>query len=211
MGNRNSGGSILKNDPVKLVGFLLLVALLVILCAPVWASGGDNDTGPDVDVDSASSVSNSVRDSSSALGLSSGDVDINQCYRSYNYLVVWQDTKPNPLCLAQQLMAEGNYAAAAILRCEPRTIHKSYGGKDACIAALAVSPPEPVVVEPVIDTDDDDDDYREQQWLAYEQLQAEVEELKKAPPERVIVQQVPSDDGAERRANARAALSEFKK
>jgi len=200
-----------KNDPVKLIGFLLVAALLIILCAPVWASG--NDSGPDVDVDSASSVSNSVRDSSSALGLSSGDVDINQCYRSYNYLVIWQDTKPNPLCVAQQLMAEGNYEAAAILRCEPRSIYRAFGGKERCIATLSATP-EPVqaTVVPVPEEHfEEEEEYHEQQWLAYEQLQAEVAQLKQQPPERVIVQQVPSDDGAARRAKSRATLSEFQK
>ena len=97
------------------------------------------------------------------LGLSGADVDINQCYRSFSYLIIYQDTKVNPLCLAQQLVAEGRYAAAAKLRCQPRDVRRAFGGKQECIAELSTPPNLPVI--PVVMSDviieEDDDEYRQ--------------------------------------------------
>ncbi len=98
-----------------------------------------------------------------ALGFSGSDVDINQCYRSFSYLIIYQDTNVNPLCLAQQLVAEGRYAAAAKLRCQPRDVRRAFGGKQECIAELSTPPNLPVI--PVVMSDviieEDDDEYRQ--------------------------------------------------
>lgn len=102
-------------------------------------------------------------------------------------MILWQDSKPNPLCLAQQLMAEGNYHAAAVLRCEPRTIYRPFGGKDACVAALSRPPAaQPATVTEVVDDDDEDlhDEMREEQQRLYEDLMAKLRNLEQEVEQR---------------------------
>jgi hypothetical protein len=203
--------------------FVIVAALIVIfLISPAWSDEGHghNHGGSDVDIDTDVGVSaaggsgGSVRDSSSALGLGAGDVDLAQCYRSYNYLIVWQDSKPNPLCLAQQLMAEGNYEAAARLRCQPWSVSRAFGGKDECITALSVPPPATPPMEAITDDHiDDEEEFHEEQQMLYADMQAKLAnleaELNKPAPviQRTVVEQQPylSD---EKRAKLQALLEE---
>ena len=181
---------------------VLLAMLLVLLFGPAFADEdcrghSCNDSGPDISIDANSDVSTTVRDTSRALGFGAGDVDINDCYRSYS-VILWQDSKPNPLCLAQQLMAEGNYQAAAVLRCEPRSIHRAFGGKDACIKTLSV-PTAPFQVAPVIDEHiDEEEEWHEEQLqlqVDYDARIAQLEERLNRPApqviERTVVEQKP--------------------
>ena len=146
-----------ENYPVSLTWLMV-----VILFAVAWINFAKADDFQSNDMNAQ--TAGNVDASSKSLGLAGGDVDLAQCYRSYNYFIVWQDSKPNPLCLAQQLMAEGNYEAAAVLRCQPWSVSKAFGGKASCIAALSVAPSEPVVMEPVIDDHlDDEEEWHEEQ------------------------------------------------
>lgn len=135
--------------------------MLLILPLVAFADRNDDITQSN---DQNLQTTGNVDYNSLGLGLSGSDVDINQCYRSFSYLIVYQDTRVNPLCLAQQLVAEGRYAAAAKLRCQPRAIRRAFGGKNACIAELSVPPPSTaaaVVIMPPVPDDDDDDEHQQ--------------------------------------------------
>ena len=181
----------MKRIDLKFLFILIALAIVVYLATPVYASDPERGPGSDVDTNVAVTASGggdtAVSHSSRALGLSGGDVDIAQWYRSYSYFIVYQDTKPNPLCIAQQLMAEGNYEAAAVLRCQPRTIWRPFGSKDACIAALSKAPVAVAEPEPVID--DDEDEYHEEQQELYADLLAKIEDLEQRPVQRTVVEQ----------------------
>jgi len=213
-------------DPVKLVFFLLAVAVVILMFSATWADGdckghSCNDTTPNISIDNASPVSNSVSHSSRAIGVSGGDVDIAQSYRSYSILFgLWQDTKVNPLELARQLVAEGYYQEAAELRCAPHTVSKALGGKDKCIAKFS-QPPQQVVFEvPVIieELDADEVEYEEEWHEEQMQMQQDYDERlemlesrlnRPAPRPQVIektVQQPFLSD--EKRAKLQAVLDE---
>lgn len=139
-----------------------------------------------------------------ALGLSGGDMDIRDCLATYSYLFgLVQRTRPNKLCVADQLQAVGKVLEAAQLRCSYFSIRRIYGGRDECVAVLVHENYVPLVETPVViyESDDEDD-------LEYELVQLELQHLKEqiqqAPPPQVVIQ----DDGAERRAKARAVLEE---
>jgi len=72
--------------------------------------------------------------STRAYGISLGGVEINQCYRSYQVLL-WQDSKVNPLCLADSYDQKGLHLMAAIIRCDVRLISKHFRSDDECIDA----------------------------------------------------------------------------
>ena len=181
-----------KTDPFTLIFFFLAVATLVFFMAP--AQAGKEHHNADVDVSSV--VSSSDR----AFGIGGGDIDINDGYRSYSYLFgLVQETRSNPLEVARQLMAEGNYEAAAYLRCQPWGIYRAYGGKNECIAMLSKVPAVIVVPDVVDDFDEDEDEYREMQQ-AYEENLAEFEgrvarlESRKQVTRQVIQQPYLSDE-----------------
>jgi hypothetical protein len=96
-------------------------------------------------------------------------------------------------------MAEGNYEAAAKLRCQPRSVYKAFGGKDSCIAALSVTPSSvEATVVPVLDDhfDEEEEWHEEQQQLQqdYDERIAQLEQRLTAKPqviERTVVEQKP--------------------
>lgn len=168
---------------------ILLAAVIVMVAAPVWADKGD-DIDTDSNATASGDFSNTVRDTSRAIGLGAGDVDIAQCYRSYS-VIIWQDSRSNPLCIAQQLMAEGNYEAAAVLRCQPWGIHKAFGGKQACIKALSVPPKESLVIEEAVFDDEHEEierEYHEEQQQLYEDLMAKIRNIESGQKSRTVVQ-----------------------
>ena len=129
----------------------------ILLAGVAWADpdhdcqGGHNCNGGEVLVDS--DVSTVVSHKSRAIGLAGGDVDIAQCYRSYSVLAgIWQDTRINPLCLADSYDAKGLHDLAAIVRCDVRAIRKHFASTEACIQANTIKvaielPPEPIFYE----------------------------------------------------------------
>jgi hypothetical protein len=184
-----------RKDEVAWGAIMLMLLFMAAVVGGVAEASDRITQSNDMNNQTAGNV-NTGGNTSKALGLSGGDVDIAQCYRSYSYLIIWQDTKPNPLCLAQQLMAEGNYEAAATLRCRPRTVWQAFGSRAACVEALARAPitnETPVAAESV---DDDDEDYHEEQEELYADLLAKIEnleeEVNRPPPppvQRTIVEQ----------------------
>lgn len=209
---------------------LLMVAIAIFGTAVVFdiAYGQDhgcqgghncNDSGEVTNVltggDNAASIAGSR-----AYGFGGSDVDINDGYRSYSYLFgLIQETKSNPLELGRQLMAEGNYEGAAILRCQPWGIHRSFGSKDKCIAVLSRPPTAiaPVIVkEPDKDEDErldalraDLESFKDQIAQAKEGTRKARIEAQKASAVAQTAQTAP-DDGALRRARAKAAHQKAK-
>jgi hypothetical protein len=160
--------------------------LLVFLLAPA-ALASDDERGPNVDQtvdvstvvnanasmsggDSINTMNNST--SSRAYGFGLGDVDIAQCYRSYQ-LLIWQDSKINPFCVADIYDRKGLHMMAAVIRCDIGFIRKHFDTDSGCLAAntmrAAVMPSPDLgavyeqAAKDVKQTHDDDDDERRQQ------------------------------------------------
>jgi len=200
---------------MKLIFFCLGVAIIIILAAPVWATDecrGHSCNDPTTVVNADSNVSTAVRHSSRSFGLSGGDVDISQCYRSYTYFVVWQDTKVNKLCVAIQQAAEGNFEAAARSRCSVRAIVNDYDSFAQCVALNTVKLVPPVVIEePNYEEEEEAEaEYRQEQMQMqqdYDERIAQLEQRVSRPRvTREIIQQPFLSD--EKRAKLQAVLDE---
>jgi hypothetical protein len=89
-----------------------------------------------------STLTNST--SSRAYGFGLGDVDIAQCYRSYQ-LLVWQGSQINPFCVADSYDQKGLHIMAAVVRCDIGFIRQHFDTDAACIEAntMVVQAPEP--------------------------------------------------------------------
>lgn len=154
----------------------LIAFFIVLLVAPVWA--GDDHRGGDVAAGSDSVAS--VRDTSRTVGLGLGDVDIAQCYRSYS-VIVWQDSRVNPICLADSLDAKGLHETAAKVRCDIRAIRKHFDSDAQCVAANTVQVQ--VVAMPEPENDDEEELRRQQaeeQQELYADLLAKIQNLEEA-------------------------------
>ena len=194
---------------IPLFFFLLGVAALVFLAAPTWASGGDcngNDNCDDVIIDAGSSVNTDISDSSRVTALSLGDVDIAQCYRSYQVVVLWQGTQINKWCMADSLDARGLHEAAGVMRCSLKAYAKNFPDEQTCVdfSTIVVQKAVPVDTSPAID---------EQRYYQLEAQMAEMQmQLDREPAPapattttRVIQQPFLSD---EKRAKLQAILDE---
>jgi len=160
--------------------------LLVFLLAPV-ALASDDERGPNVDVETVTTVNTTSNmtggdtnltnstggNSSRAYGFGLGDVDIAQCYRSYQ-LLIWQDSKINPFCVADAYDQKGLHMMAAVIRCDIGFIRKHFDTDSGCLdantMASAVMPSTPDLgavyeqaAKDVKQTHDDDDDERRAQ------------------------------------------------
>ncbi len=82
--------------------------------------------------------------STRAYGFSFGGVEINQCYRTYQVLL-WQDSRVNPLCLADSYDQKGLHIMAAVIRCDVRLIRKHFSSDDECVDANTMQP----IIQPV--------------------------------------------------------------
>jgi hypothetical protein len=138
--------------------------------AKATATGGAGGTGGDA----SNQLTNEIGGNSSrAYGFGLGDVDIAQCYRSYQ-LLIWQDSKINPFCIADGYDAKGMHMMAAVIRCDVGFIRKHFDTTEACIDAnlmqVSVPPPAPelsaiydqAAKEVIKAHDEDEDDHREQ-------------------------------------------------
>jgi len=203
----------MRNDPVKLVFFLLAVMIVIFLAAPAWSDANCvghscNDSTPNISIDNASPVSNSVSHSSRAFGLSGGDIDIAQSYRSYSVLFgLYQDTKVNPLELARQLVAEGYYQEAAELRCAPRTVYKALGGKEACIAKFSLPPLALPVAAEEDNWEEEEEEWHEEQMQMQQDYDERIAQLEQrpAPTATTIIKQSRFTD--EQKAALRAEVA----
>lgn len=171
----------------------LIGMMLVLLTAPLWADDGHghNHGGSDVTVDASSVLDNSVTgDSSKAFGFSMGDVDINDCYRSYQVLV-WQDSRINRFCIAQHYAAMGNEDAYARTMCSIKAVRGLWDSRADCIAAHVVLVP---TAQPVSEHFEEEEEFHEEQQVLYADLQAKIANL----------EQEQNQEAARRRAVSRA-------
>jgi len=81
-------------------------------------------------------------DKSYVFGFGGTDMEIRDCLATYSFLFgIWQNVKMDPLCEALRLQSEGNYQAAAEMRCSTRKYRKVYGKFQACVKAVIYEPP----------------------------------------------------------------------
>jgi len=159
-----------------------LTALLLF----VWgiALGSDPDAIATTDLDSH--INSTVSHASRSLGVGGSDMVINDGYRTWSALFgLAQGTQVNPLALARDLAIEGNYEAAATLRCKPRAVRSAFGGRENCITALSLPPAVAVVQPPASDEYLEDHEMEEQelhveQQMLYADLEAKIENLEHA-------------------------------
>ena len=192
----------MKSDRINLILFLLGVGLLLCLVAPVWAT--EVNQSNDMNNQTTGNVTNK-----GSFALGAGDVDIAQCYRSWS-VILYQDSKPNLLCVADSLDAKGLYVAAARTRCSVKAYAKVFESVDECIELSTVEP----YVEPVAmpEPEDDDEDYHEEQQQAYAQDMAELESRLGAVESRrqttKVTREVIPFLSEEKRAKLKAILDE---
>jgi hypothetical protein len=175
--------------------------LLILFAGTALAS--DDERGPNVDVESIATatatggaggaggnannnLSNSIGGNSSrAYGFGLGDVDIAQCYRSYQ-LLIWQDSKINPFCVADAYDQKGLHGMAAVIRCDIGFIRKHFDNDRACLAANTMAPTlMPTVpdlgavydqaAKDVMKTHDDDEEIHRDQIVEQQQYLADLE------------------------------------
>ena len=128
----------------------LLPILLFLACGYAFAGDHDDEHAPTVQAQSVEVGGNH----SHALGLGGGDVDINDCYRSYS-IIVWQGSRPNLWCMANDLDRIGRHHAAAVMRCSIRSVRKPYGTQHDCVdAMISLREPAPASA-PVLQRKDD--------------------------------------------------------
>lgn len=183
---------------MKLLPVLLLLPMIAFADPDHECQGGHNCN--DVFVDAGSSVTvdggnfSSVNHNKSyAVGM--GDVDIAQCYRSWQFLV-FQDSKVNYWCMADSLDARGLHEAAARTRCSLKAYSKLFDSNEACIAASVMIP---APIEPMLEQPSEEEEFQ-RQWLEEQQeliieLQTKIESLEKKPERkaapRTIIEQQP--------------------
>jgi len=172
---------------------LLIISALVFVSATrvAWGQAHDNCNGQSCN---DGGLGTSVQGSRS-YGLAGADVDLAQCYRSWS-VILYQGSKPNYFCVADALDAKGLHEAAAITRCSVKSFNKLF---DDCIAMNTVVPRETL---PMAETPDDDDERVDELYAMVAELEAGYQN--QAIPQKTVI----IDDGAERRARARAARDE---
>lgn len=137
---------------VSILWALLALALIIWLSTSpwVWAQSyddrnNDGDVSVNTTVTSDSVVSNKTR----ALALSGADMEINDCLATYSALFgIWQSTKVNPMCEAARFNAQGQYQAAAEMKCSTWKYRRVYGKGQACIDAVILTIPQEPPKEP---------------------------------------------------------------
>lgn len=201
------------NEPkrVSLVWVLLAALVAVIIVFDVAYASGDEVIQSN-DMNTAGNVGG-IR--SYAVG--GADVDINDYYRSYSYLFgLIQETKSNPLAVARDLMVEGNYEAAAVLRCKPWGVHKAFGGRTKCEAALSKPAINPTPPKTSGNDEDEDDEHEESLEPIYARLSAieaykaqDAEEARKSAKRAEMYAQEAKQIESERVQRAQADLASF--
>ena len=141
-------------------------------------------------------------DSTKVYSLGGSDMEINDCLATHSVLFgLWQSTHTNPYCEADKMDARGDHQGAAEMRCSTRKYRKVYG-KDCVDAVIYVPEPEVSYV------DEWSDDWEELYTAQQQEIEAVKEEL------AVVTKQAQmkvTNDGAERRARAKAAGDKVRK
>lgn len=180
--------------------------MLTLLVAPVFAGGTDIEQETIVTGGDNTAENNALISGSRAYSLGLGDVDINQCYRSYQILI-WQDSKVNKWCMADSLDAKGLHDAAALMRCSLRPVRALFGSDRECIAALTVREREVVLAPVAVEREVDDEDNRR-----LEALQARlemIEQQRTQDAERVRKASIVARQAAQKAEEAERERKEF--
>ncbi len=194
-----------KYEPARLIS-VAFVALIIAFFIVQLAEAQDNrecrgnqpcndQVGPPV-------ISEFEGDRLLALSNSLGGVDISGCIVTKQWSVIVfakQGYEYDPWCLASILDENGKYKEAAVMRCTDKETARIYGQD--CTIVLNFEPSE----SQGLVRDEWDDDWEERYFSQQEEIEAVKEEL------AVVTKQAQMktiDDGAERRARARAARDE---
>jgi len=196
--------------------WLILLVMLVIffIVFDIHAQGAhDNCNGQSCN-DGEIVVLESQVKRSIGIGVSGGDMDINDCLATHAVLWgIWQGTHINAMCEAAKMDRDGNYQGAAEMRCSSHKYKKVYGKGQECIDAVIRSAPPvlEVLVGQVPDTDEDNDArYAEQQEeieFAREERASLVGQIDRLT-QRLEQPPTQIDYGAARRAKSREAYEE---
>ena len=194
----------MKTNRVGLLFILLLAFVFAVLSVDARASGDRIQTSGDINqhidvggtfVEGSSMTGGDVTvsgDKNRAYALGLGDVDINDCYRSFQIAVLFQGSQLNYWCMADSLDAKGLHAAAAMTRCKLDGYRALFNNDmDYCIdmntMAAFVPPPPP---EPAAIDKDEEDDYHAELETAvamlreeFERTQAQASEAKRVAQE----------------------------
>ena len=162
--------------------FLLVVFFAILLISPDSDAGGtdvelQNYSPTHITGEISQSTGDTIvsGDKNRAYALGLGDVDINDCYRSYQIAVIFQGSQLNYWCMADSLDAKGLHAAAAVTRCKLDGYRKLFGDMDDCVAMNTMEVFIPPAPEPEITDSDEDDDYHQQLEQAVAALRIEFE------------------------------------
>lgn len=196
----------------------------LILFIPVLALASGDDESVNVDVNQVTDIDQVVNanptmnanpvmnaegstltnsTSSRAYGFGLGDVDIAQCYRSYQ-LLIWQGSQINPFCVADSYDQKGLHKMAAVVRCNIGFIRQHFDNDADCISAntMVIITPEPLPIPTPVMTIPEEHIEEEQEihsevQQAYETLEQRLARIeagqrnaaRKAAEKRVYVQQ----------------------
>jgi hypothetical protein len=194
------------------ISAIALVAILVMVSAPVWAGGGEHHTTGDTNVNvggdtitmeggdlTSGPVNVSTGGNKSlALGNVLGDVDIAGCLGSTQWstpVYGKQKLVVNWVCVAEFYIRYQQPELAAMALCNTEIL-KEFDTEEECEQAhqfLAQA-----VIQTVDESEDEDEEVHEALHSTNMMLQAEIEELKELyerhPTQRPVVVQMFSDD-----------------
>ncbi len=189
--------------------------LLLLLPIAATAGGIKNDNRSSAAAESVSQSNNSIHDSSNAVGLGLGDVDINDCYRSYQVVVLWQGTQLNWWCVAREYDAIGLHEVAAQVRCDKiKGISKLFDDQESCIAAnTLVAKPQSEVLPAAQENifEDDEEEFHVEQQELYEDLRAKIQNLEHAQDREKARRRAAAEEAAKRQAEQQAYAEELLK
>jgi len=185
------------NEPkrVSLI-WVILMALAVAVIVFDVAYGDDeiiqsNDMNSNNMAQTAGSVSTG---GNRALALSGSDMAIRDCLATHSLLFgLWQGTHTNPYCEAVRMDLDGNFLAAAEMRCSTKKYRKTYGKGQECIDAVIRSAPPAPAPLPAVEDDDDEDEWREEQvamQIDYDERIAQLEQTIADTPATTVTREV---------------------
>ncbi len=208
----------------RLIWFVIAALLLTaaVLADDDCRGRSCNDTGDvNVGLDSSVVVGAPVIGGATSFITGMGDVDINDYYRSYQFLI-WQGTQPNLLALGVYYDSIGLHAAAAAARCSVGGVRKVFDDQVDCIAKntaarMLVPPPPQINKKEEEEKQRAEREWRDEQEQRYENLAGryasmEMQQQQAPPPqiiERTVVQQQPFLN-ADKRTRLQAILDEDK-
>lgn len=204
----------MKRTNINHIFFIALVLIVIQLVQPAFASDRITQSN-DQNINTAGDVTTGTGDAL-GVGFSFGDVDIGDCVvtkQTSILLVGWQRFDENPWCQAVVMYQMGQIDTAERILCRDTNIGTYYTDEIECRDAINLPPLGEVVSAPeVVDEHlEDEEEYHEELLMEQQQFQVDLEtkiamlEEELQRKEQPVIQKVYVDDGAERRAKARAA------